>query len=372
VTSVPSSISSFERLVPAGPWPKIVLSALFVAVLFIAAIEVRLAIRGFHPTATDSEWSWVVQRERASRLGDHALVLVGASRVLLDVDLDVLRRASGLEPVQLAIDGSSFVPVLEDLADDPSITGTVLIGYQDNVIASTDGESAAAGFVAAWHRRERAHRIPTFASTESALTDWVHAKLRSYADGARPITSVSSRIIAPNPTPQYLLTRPDRSWLADYSKVEMPRFYYGRVQRTLGETIPARPGMTWADLDDEIRRRIETMPTADASLVDTRSRHVAALVRKIEARGGHVEIAAFPTDALVREIDAKRYPRKLFFDQFVAIVGAKAISPADAPALAAFKCPDGSHIDYRDRAAFTAALSDALAGGSASAARGGL
>ncbi|HEX5122735.1 MAG TPA: hypothetical protein VFV97_05755 [Rhodanobacteraceae bacterium] len=358
---------------PAGPWPKIVLSAFFVVALFIAAMEVRLAVRGFRPTATDSEWSWIVQRERASQLGNRALILVGASRVLLDVDLDVLRRATGLEPVQLAIDGSSFVPVLDDLAADPSITGTVLVGYQDNVIASTDGESAAAGFIAAWQRHARAHGIPTFSSMESALTDRVHGWLRSYADGARPITSLVSRIVAPHPTPQYLITMPDRSWLADYSKVDMPGFYYGRVQRTLGETVPAKPGMTWADLDAEIRRRIDAMPPADASLVDERSQRIAAMVRKIEARGGHVDVAAFPTDGLVRAIDEKRYPRATFLDRFAGIVGTKTISPADVPALAAFKCPDGSHIDYRDRPAFTAALTDALAGGVvATASHGGL
>ncbi len=348
------------------------LSALFIFALFVAAMEIRLAVRGFRPTATDSEWSWVTQRERASRLGDRALILVGASRVLLDVDLDVLRRETGLEPVQLAIDGSSFVPVLEDLADDPSITGTVLVGYQDNVVASTDGESAAVGFIAAWRRRERSLGIPTFSSMESALTDWVHARLRSYADGARPVTSLTTRIVAPKPTPQYLITMPDRSWLADYSKVDMPGFYYGRVQRTLGESVPVKPGMTWADLDAEIRRRIDAMPTADASRVDERSKRVAAMVQKIRARGGHVEIAAFPTDGLVRAIDEKRYPRAMFLDRFAAIVGTKTISAADAPALAAFKCPDGSHIDDRDRAAFTVALSDALSVGPGTATRGGL
>ncbi len=348
------------------------LSAIFVAALFIVALEVRLAARGFRPTSTDSEWSWVVQRARASRLGDRALVLIGASRVLLDVDLDVIRRKTGLEPVQLAIDGSSFVPVLEDLANDPSITGTVLTGYQDNVIASKDGENAAAGFVGAWQRHQRAHGVPNFSSTEAALTDWLHGKLRSYADGARPLTSLTTRIVAPKPTPQYLVTMPDRSWLADYSKVDMPGFYYGRVQRTLGEDVAIRPGMSWTDLDAEIRRRIDAMPVADASMVDERSRNIAAMARKIEARGGHVEFAAFPTDGLVRAIDEKRYPRAMFMDRFAAIVGTKTISPSDAPALAAFKCPDGSHIDYRDRPAFTTALTDALGRGPVDAAPGGL
>jgi hypothetical protein len=345
---------------PRGPWLKIVGLALAVLILFVGMMELRLAMRGFQPSSSDTPWSWVVQRERADRLGERALVLVGASRMLLDVDLDVLRRNTGLEPVQLAIDGSSFVPVLENLADDPGIRGTVLVAYTENAIAGTEGEDATATFIAQWRRRERAHHLPDYASSEAALTDWVHARLRSYADGARPITSLTKRIVAPWPTPQYLLVGSDRSWLADYSKVDMPAFYYGRVQRTLGEDVPVRGGMTWSDLDAEIRSRIDALPVADASRVDERLGRVAEMVRRIEARGGHVAFAAFPTDGLVRAIDAKRYPREMFADRLAATVKAKTIHFEDYPGLAGFKCPDGSHLDYRDRAAFTTQLVDVL------------
>ena len=42
-----------------------------------------------------------------------------------------VRARTGLAPVQLAIDGSSFVPVLDGLARDPSIRGTVIVGFID-------------------------------------------------------------------------------------------------------------------------------------------------------------------------------------------------------------------------------------------------
>ena len=71
-----------------------------------------------------------------------------------------LRRKTGLEPVQLAIDGSSFVPVLEDLANDPAITRHGALAYQDNVIASSDGENAAARVSSrAWQRHAARPRL---------------------------------------------------------------------------------------------------------------------------------------------------------------------------------------------------------------------
>ena len=94
------------------------------------------------------------------------------------------------------------------------------------------------------------------------------------------------------------------------------------------------------------------------------------MVRKIEARGGHVEFADLPTDGLVRAIDAKRYPRAEFWDRFAAVVKTKAVAPEDAPQLANFRCPDGSHIDYHDRPAFTKVLSAALERAPESSARG--
>ena len=44
-------------------------------------------------------------------------VLIGSSRVLFDVQLPVWEKLAGERPIQLAIEGTSSVPVLEDLAE---------------------------------------------------------------------------------------------------------------------------------------------------------------------------------------------------------------------------------------------------------------
>ena len=222
------------------------------------------------------------------------------------------------------------------------------------------GEEVSAHFVAAWKRDEQTHHLPTYASTEAWLTDWLHARLRSYADGARPLHSLSERIFTAQPKPQYLLTLADRSKLADYSLVEMPAFYYGRVQKNLGEDVSMPQGATWTELDAAIRKRISEISAVDASAVGERSERVARLVKKIEKRGGHVIFVSLPTDGLVRAIDEKRYPRELFWDRFAKSVEVKAINSADYPTLIAFRCPDGSHMDLRERTAFTLALTKVL------------
>lgn len=110
-----SSISNSDGRLPRLPWRRTHAVALLLLVGFVLSMELSLAGRGFEATALDTEALWQKHRVRAGRLGKQALILLGASRIQLDLDL--LPARSGLEPVQLTIDGSSFVPVLEGLAE---------------------------------------------------------------------------------------------------------------------------------------------------------------------------------------------------------------------------------------------------------------
>ncbi len=56
----------------------------------------------------------------------------------------------------------------------------------------------------------------------------------------------------------------------------------------------------------------------------------------------------------------RQSPRRQFWDQFARKTRATTLHFADVPALAAFQCPDGSHLDYRDRGRFTQHLAIAL------------
>jgi len=114
------------RPVPRADWVRVLGSAALALILLVAYMELRLALRGYTPSVITSKALWVNERARAPQLGPRALILIGASRMALDVDTPLLRRLTGLQTVQLAIDGSNFVPVLEGLARDPGVTGTIV------------------------------------------------------------------------------------------------------------------------------------------------------------------------------------------------------------------------------------------------------
>lgn len=356
--SVHSFISSSNQRLPHLAWRPILLGAVLMFVAFVAAMELRLAAKGFRPTVVDSEALWQAERARARRLGERALIIVGASRIQLGLNLSVLRRLTGLEPVQLAIDGTPALPVLEGLTRDPRIRGTVLMDYYDNMLEREGNQVRSRTYEERFEQSAAtAHMFPDYEWIEGYLSQRWRRILRSYADETQPLTALLIRIFG-NATPQYLVTLPDRSRLADYRLVEMPNFYYRRVVRNLGEEIQLPPQATYEDLKGLLESRIRQLEPLDemVSMSQKRLEYLESLVHTIQDRGGKVIFVVMPASGMVRDIERRLFPRPRFWDRLVAQTSARTVHFEDFPALRDFVCPDGSHLDYRDQVGFTTAL----------------
>lgn len=348
-----SFTSSSERIAGGMRWASALGAAFAIAAGIAALLEFQLAERGYRPTVVDSTERWIRQRDRASELGSKALILIGASRIQLAVDLAAARRESALEPVQLAIDGATFEPILSGLADDPAITGTIVVDYYDSLIGSEGGVGQQ--YQEAYAKAAGRRFASPYETIEADLTEQLRSHLAVYADGANPINSVLQRILPKEVERSYLQTLPDRSRMADYSLVQMPDFYYMRVLRQLGVTPPPE-GVSVAGL----HAAVEALTPLDDKVFMEKTRELKKKIARIEARGGRVMFVALPTSGLVKDIETKRYPRALFWDRFVKEVGVKAVRTEDLPELRDVVSPDGSHVDMRDRERVTQAVMRAL------------
>jgi len=356
---MPSSTSSSEQRIDGSRWLGALAAAALVTLALIGAMEWVLAGRGFQPTIVDSDAEWVKQRRRASELGPRALVLIGASRMQLDLDLDTLRTRTGLEPVQLAIDGSSFLPVLEGLASDPRVVGTVLVDFTVQQVSGTPALDVAAAYQGRYAETPAPVALG-FRSVEDRLAGLLHRSLRSYADGGSPLAALLTRVLDRDATPQYLITLPDRSRLADYRQVRMPEFYFGRVVRNLGGNIALPASLPAPERERILRAAIARIVPADDREFVQRLELVRSQAQAIEARGGHVVFLNLPSSGLVREADRAGYPPERFWRRLAESEQLRTFDVEDDPELARFECPDGSHLDYRDREAFTRRLVEAL------------
>lgn len=328
-------------------------------ILAVASLEAGLALRGFQANLSDSPARWAKQRARADTLGTRALILIGDSQPLQDLDLATLRRETGLEPVQLAVAAGSFLPVLKGLADDPAVRGTVLVGFDPSIVAEEPRYTPATAYESNYEHSS-GKRWPDFHDSEQFLTDALHTQLRSYADGARPLTSLLSRILKHDPVQQYVFVSPDRGEYSDFSRAPLPELYYDKVLNNLPPEKRPRSDESFAQLDVDISRTIKGIPPQDAAQFLEHMRDVDELGRRIEAHGGRVLYVDFPVSGYIRDISDRYFPRQLFWDRFAAYTRSPTLESEDVPAISSLHCPDGTHLDHRDQVPFTLALIDAL------------
>jgi len=120
---MPSSTSSFKRVIPALPWRGLALAAVLLTGVATAAWELRARAWGYGPSLNDTPDLWAQQR---GKVRPDSLVIIGDSRPHFDLDLDQLEQGLGRRPLQLAIDGSCAYPILADLAAAETFHGTVI------------------------------------------------------------------------------------------------------------------------------------------------------------------------------------------------------------------------------------------------------
>jgi hypothetical protein len=322
--------------------------ALSLAALLMLCLELRLAQLDYQPSIVDTPERWIEQRMRASKLGDKALIVIGASRIQLGLDMNTLRQETGLEPVQLSVLGSSPVTVLAGLAADPTITGTILVDYYDG-FAMAD---TALRYQQAYERKLAINPLLTIGdNAEVRLTELARDNLRSYAGGATPFSSL--RLALSGKTRQlYLTTLPDRSRQADYSRVTMPAFYHRNVMRSLGISLDANT----PDMENVLRQKVREITSVDNRQFLKESQGVQRMVAAIRKRGGKVIFVKMPTGGMVEEIESRQFPRNEFWVPFLQLTGAPGIWTPDWPEGFKFKTPDGSHLDFRDQIRFTQTL----------------
>ncbi len=359
---MPSSTFSSERL-PSAPLLATLQSAFLLFLLIVLALEIGLAARGIRPNQEDSESLWLHERARADALGARALVMIGGSRILLDTDLaEMKREMPELEPVQLAIDGTSFVPILRGLAQDRDFHGKLIVDFNDYLIDSPQ-TLPADNIAVTWEHdfeEDRAHPWPRFTRMEDRLQDLVRSHLRAYADGARPWSALTHRILARHPVVQYLTILPNRSVDADYQRLPEPQLYLLRLSKTLGVQIHYDQRTPWPLIRRSLADYIAHLPAHDNTVYLHNVARLNGEIHAIQQRGGWVALIVSPTSGLVRDYLEEQNPRPSFWDQLVSRVQTTTLRIDDLALQAGFFCPDGSHLDRHDKSAYTDLLMQQL------------
>lgn len=346
---MPSSTSSFkpseaaptyQRELPAIKLGSAWLVALVLFVVGLIAWEANWRAFGAIPASRNSDGLWAMQRRRIDNGEGNKTVIVGSSRVLFDVQLPVWERVLGTRPIQLALEGTSPLPFMEDLADDPKFTGRLLVGVSPVL------------FFTNFDRRVDALKYFRRETLAQRSGQWLSLHLVepffAFYDEDFALMTVLKRwpwpsrvgVISPPAVRKLSVLDADRNTRM-WSKVETDPDYQKQAKKI------------WTDLISLPKRG---GPEDAKKLRDEQIERAVRAVAKLRARGVEVVFVRAPSAGDWLKAEEHGFPRAENWDVLLARSGARGIHFRDYRELQGLTIPEWSHLSEADAEKFTEAL----------------
>lgn len=344
---MPSSTSSFERVIPDRRWLRMGAVSVALAGLLVAGWEQLARKRGFYPGLDDPPELWAATRRDLDSAPQDGIVLVGSSRMLFDFDLDEAQRALGVRPIELALPGANELAGLEHIAADARFHGTVLVSYVPHLTflpphAATGGLEKR---IASYQRGSLTQRV------SYRMFQWFDARL-AFINPELTLRKLIEQV----DLPQRAGAEGNAMFLPYLVSVDADR--RGRLFDGV-LTDPARRNQiraAWLFPDPPSKDPVEQQLAERETVRQQVLWREKAAVDKIRARGGRVIYIRFPSSGGVLAKEEADFPRALTWDALLAVTGAPGIHFQDYPQLASFDCPEWSHLSDADAVEFTRRL----------------
>lgn len=327
-----------ERVVPDKNWRKVGLIALVLLVLATVGWEVHWRSKMYDPSYVNSYGLWAIQRREVSRQ-EKPMVIIGSSRAFFDINLDIFEQEYGRRPIQLALEGTSPRPFLQNLAEDSSFSGTVIVGVTPGL------------FFSGYTYRRRAleyYRNETPAEwTGQQLSMLLEAQLGFIEALNLPLFTLLEHIpmksrkgvFPPHMNVHRLsVQQADRNTKMWRRVVDDPKYK---------ELVRAVWAYEMDDDDEEERPPIDPVPVFE---------EVKKNVDRIRTRGGDVVFMRCPSEGLFIEGEHKQFPREEYWDQLLVETDAGGVHFEDNAALQGLELPEWSHLSPHDSDVFTKAI----------------
>lgn len=288
----------------------------------------------------DGKELWADKRARVYQPVNEATVFIGSSRIKFDLDIATWRKLTGEDAVQLAAEGTSPLPVLDNLAADENFKGKLVIDVTEGLFFSDAkrGANDIHGFIKYYDKQTPSEKA-SFAingGLESGLVflDKNNFSLNAFLDNLQ------------------VKNRP--------GVYGIPLFpmEFGRV------TFDRQNKMTNSFLvDTNLQNRVTGIwkmlvtlpgpPPASGVLLDSFFTVVKERVDKIKSRGGQVVFVRTPSSGPFWMGEQKVFPREKYWNRLLSYTNTPGIHFSDYPPIAHYICPEWSHLSPNDAITFT-------------------
>ena len=330
------------RDIPPQPWRIVFLCAIAISTVLVAAWEFYWRDYGVVPGYRNSNGQWAQQRRRIDHGEGGKTVLIGASRVLFDTQLPVWQKLTGDRPIQLALEGTSPIPVLKDLADDPNFIGRLLIDVSPDVFFT--------GFTYRGDAVPYARKQSPSQRTGNWLSMTFLEPYFAFYDPDFALATVVRRQTWPERPgrPQGISVRKLAVHDIDRNTQMWDKVANDPEYRALARRI-------WAQDFNEPLPQMET-PEKKQNVIDEQIKAATDAVAQLRARGVEVLFIRPPSDGEYYAFEQRELPRAITWDLLLQRTGAAGIHFEDYPEMQGYELPEWSHMSAPEAERFTAAV----------------
>lgn len=337
-------------------------SSLFLAIILAISLlsiwEMYWRSEGYYPSYDDNKDMWAVERSKVKDASKEDVVVVGASRILFDLQLEEWENATGERPIQLASVGSSPLPVFRDLVQNTNFNGTILLGITPGLFFSTVSpnarpfkrpQSKVDYFYSRTYAQRINHQISMLLQGNLVLMSATYNKWYDDIDlkallnrirignrvglGGPPFRNFYDIDIDRNVTMSHI-TATDTAFANSIKKVWSP----AKPPKPKKEETSAKP------------------PKPNEEIMN----FFLLYAKTFSERGGNLILVRCPSTGPIREGENTRLPREQFWDLLIEQSGAVGYHFEDYEALKNFDCPEWSHLSADDARLFTNVLTDIM------------
>lgn len=310
-------------------------------ILSLISWEVYLRTHGISVSYDDGPPLWSDKRARVYADSDKSVVFIGSSRIKYDLDIPTWEQTTGCRAVQLAIEGSSPRPVLEDLAQDPNFRGRLIVDVTEVLFFTNGGGNT--------RRPDENLKYYKNISPTQRASFWLNGLLESqlvFLD--KENLSLNAQLDA--------LEIPSRPgvFMMPIFPLDFQRNTYDRqmymTERFVADTnLQRRVSNIWAFFA-QMGMKAPPMPAEELDAIFQATKDATD---KIRARGGEVLFVRTPSSGPALIGENMGFPREKYWERLLATTGCPGLHFADYPPIAQFVCPEDSHLSPQDAITFT-------------------
>jgi hypothetical protein len=321
---------------------------LIVVITVVTAYEIHLRNSGLTVSYDDGPALWSDKREKVYGDKQDEIVFIGSSRIKYDLDIQTWKQLTGIEPIQLACVGSTPVPILKDLANDPEFRGRLVVDVTEPLFFSS--------IPPFMERPTNALKFYYDHTIAQKISFKLHSLLESqFVFLDEESLSMNAQLgIVPYIVPA-LQNRPgvygDLMFPMEFTRTTFDRQTY-MTDHFVSDTAQVNivRGI-WGGL-----AKMPMPPPMNDAQILAFIQDIKKNIDKIKARGGDVIFVRTPSSGAFRQMELAGFARERYWDKLLEVTGCPGVHFEDDAATRNLICPEFSHLCQSDAKIFTKAL----------------